>query len=254
MRKIHQIRGYIQSMYLVEYDHGLLLLDSGCRCDVPIVKEFITQKLNRSWQDLKLVVATHAHPDHSGGAFYYQQAGVKIAGPKKLNHWYRGPRGVVVYIIDIILTYMVAMKVRRGEKLKKILFPRKIHFDYHVKEGDSLPGFPDWQVLECPGHTACDISLWHSATALAYTADNIIAKKKEYVPPYPINFPKKYIRTLRRYQTLGIEHFLLAHYDKHKLTIQQLDQLIAKAPDNYRSHSNTLPIIFTRLLRALLRI
>ena len=62
--KVHSIPGIISTIFLVEYPHKLLLLDAGCASDVPRVHDFIVHRLQRPFTDLKLVVATHAHPDH----------------------------------------------------------------------------------------------------------------------------------------------------------------------------------------------
>jgi len=66
--KLHQIQGYIQSIYLAEYPHKLLLLDGACRADVETISYFITGSLKRPLSHLKLVVSTHMHPDHAGAA------------------------------------------------------------------------------------------------------------------------------------------------------------------------------------------
>ena len=84
LMQIHRLNGYIHEIYLVEYAHGLLLLDGMSRCDIDILRRFITGTLGRPFTDLKLVVVTHMHPDHAGAA----QALRKISGclkPFKIN-------------------------------------------------------------------------------------------------------------------------------------------------------------------------
>ena len=106
--KIHQIIGYIQTLYLVEEDSKFFLLDSGCRCDVDLVRKYLEVSLDKRLADLKLVIATHAHPDHCGGLNEFKQLGVQVAGPVGLNNWYQGVVGFFVYMTDIFLTYLVA--------------------------------------------------------------------------------------------------------------------------------------------------
>ena len=129
--KIHTIEGYIQSLFLVEYPEKLLLLDSGCRSDVPVVHQFIEEELGRSIRDLALVVVTHAHPDHSGGAHYYQQRyGIPIAGTHEMNDWYKGISGIFTQFVDIFLTHYVAYKKKKS--LQNIWFPRFINCHNHA--------------------------------------------------------------------------------------------------------------------------
>ena len=37
---LHKIQGYIQTIYLIEYSHGLLLLDGCSRPDVSVIEAF----------------------------------------------------------------------------------------------------------------------------------------------------------------------------------------------------------------------
>ena len=116
--KIHFLDGYISTLYLVEQDEKLLLLDSGCRCDVDIVKSYIEKDLNKKMSDLKCVIVTHSHPDHSGGAFVFQKKyQIPIAAMESINEWYKGVDGFLAYYIDILLTYLVAIK--KKQKIKK---------------------------------------------------------------------------------------------------------------------------------------
>lgn len=66
--QLHRIQGYIQTMYLAEYPDKLMLLDGASRADIPHLEDFIEHQLHRPFSDLKLVVVTHMHPDHAGGA------------------------------------------------------------------------------------------------------------------------------------------------------------------------------------------
>ena len=90
--KIHEIDGYIQSFYLAEYDHGLLLLDGLSKPDVRKLESYIVDELKECKEDLKLVIATHPHPDHAGGARANKKVfpTSKIATSHNFNTWYKG--------------------------------------------------------------------------------------------------------------------------------------------------------------------
>ncbi|HPX92532.1 MAG TPA: MBL fold metallo-hydrolase, partial [Spirochaetota bacterium] len=66
--KIHKIKGYINSVFIAEYDHGLLLMDGGSPADVELIENFCKDTLKRDVRDIKLSVVSHMHPDHSGAA------------------------------------------------------------------------------------------------------------------------------------------------------------------------------------------
>lgn len=247
--KIHEINGYIASLYLVETNQGLLLLDSGCRCDVEIVQRFIENTLNKKMEDLKLVIVTHAHPDHSGGAsFYKEKFKTKIAGPENVNNWYRGFEGILTYGIDLLLTYLVALRKKKG--IKNILFPRKLRLDFALKDGDAIPGFENWKVLQTPGHTTDDLTLYCQRENTAYIADMIVGQRKEFFRPYPLSLPGEYKKSLQKYIDLKIETFLMAHYGINVISEDQIKKNIDKTPSIPRVHRNTLPTILKHLLRA----
>ena len=91
--KIHEINGYIQSIYLAEYKDKLLLLDGCCRSDVAVVVDYIENTLNKPLTQLKLVVVTHLHPDHAGGAMVFRNRyKIPICSWDVGRPWYRGFR------------------------------------------------------------------------------------------------------------------------------------------------------------------
>ncbi len=248
---LHQIEGYIQSIHLVEENGRFMLLDGCSRPDVEAVQSFIENKLNRPFSDLKLVISTHAHPDHSGGLYWFQKKGIPIAGPQELNQWYRGISGFFTYLVDILLTYLVAMK--RKKTFKNIFFPRTVKLDYTLKEKMAIPGFEQWQVLECPGHTNHDLTIYHAYNKVAYIADNFVQVKHQVSRPYPLFDPKRYKQSLQRYINLGINDFLLAHYGRVTASNEQIKTLIDTTPSRPRRHINTLPKIIIKLVRSIIR-
>lgn len=244
--KLHVIQGYIQSMFLIEYENTLLLLDSGCRCDVEVVEDFITKTLNRPMSDLKLVVVTHAHPDHSGGACLYQKKfNIKIAAVADVNNWYAGLNGLITYFVDIFLTYLVAKKKKVG--FKNVIFSRRIKkIDTNLRDNEVLEGFADWIVLKTSGHTDSDISLYHEKSSTLYIADNLIKGKTNYYRPYPIFRPEEYKKTLELYLKLKPQRFLLAHFGVEEISPERILYLKESVSQTPRSHRTTLASILLK--------
>ena len=249
--KVHEIQGYIQTIYLIEHSEGLLLLDGCCRPDAEVVFKYIKEELNKGISDLKLVISTHAHPDHAGALFLFKKQGIPVAGPVDLKDWYSGVNGFFTYWVDILLTYLVAMNKRR--KFKNILFPRKVHLDFKLGEGDRVPGFDEWKVLECPGHTGVDLTIIHDESKLAYVADNFVGSSRKVFRPYPIIYPEKYKKSLQRYLDLGVEDFLIAHHGRVKVSKKEIEELIKTTPATSRRHLNNLHSIFLKLLKSFLK-
>ena len=249
--KIHEIRGYIQSMYLVEYTDKLLLLDSGTKLDVKLVREFIEKDLQREFSDLKLVLISHAHPDHSGGAAYFQKLGIAIAGPHNINDWYKGLSGLITYNVDIFLLYMVWSKVKtKASRFQSVYFPRHLKLDYKLYDLDKIPGFEDWQALHTDGHTESDLSFYNGDNKFIYNADNIVRNRKGFLSPYPVVFPEKYRDSLRRYLKMQIQFFAIAHYGIHQISKDEIHKVMDKSGDKPRRHRTSLgKILFSMLFR-----
>lgn len=249
--KIHHLEGYIQSIYLVEQDNSFFIMDGCCRPDISLIENYITKTLKRNWSDLKLVISTHAHPDHMGGLKYFKEKGVEVAGPKNLNSWYNGPSGFFTYWVDILLTYLVAMSKKKN--FQNILFPRQIKLDLELSEGDTIPGFEGWKILECPGHTNVDLSIYHASTKKIYIADNFVGRSMKIFRPYPIGYPIKYKASLQRYLDFGVNDFLLAHHGEVQISSDRIKELINTTPEKARRHLNTLPAILFKLMRSSIR-
>ncbi len=232
---IHHLSGYIQSIYLVEYPDRFLLLDGCSRPDIPIIKQFITQTLQRTFTELELVVVTHMHPDHAGAAHRLRKlTGCKIASANKTKQWYHGFVGMMMHLTDVMLALWVATKMGRARR--NIWYSRKLKPDYYLNEGDVLPDFDEWQVLETPGHTDRDLSLLHMPTNKVYVADVVLKIKNKFITPFPIFHPNKYRASLQKYIDLNISTMLLAHGGEVNITSSDLLRLMQRAPKKPKTH------------------
>lgn len=208
--KIHSIPAYISTLFLAEYENALLLLDSGCKCDVRRVKNFIKNGLKRPLSDLRLVVSSHTHPDHAGGIHYFRKRlGIPVAGPHNLNDWYRGTGGFIQHKIDTILGYWVASVYNR--KFEDIFFDRENKLDFKLKNGSKLPFFSDWTVYEAPGHTNHDIVVYNRKEKILYVADVCLMVNGKFIPPFPVSYPEIMAKSLKKIESLKADKILFAH-------------------------------------------
>ncbi len=233
--KLHQLKGYIQTILLVEYQDKLLLLDGCCRADVRFICDYITNTLKRPLSHLQLVVVTHMHPDHAGGAHKLRQlTGCKIACANVDGQWYSGFDGKLMHITDILLTRWVANKMKR--KQRWLWYPSHLKADIKLNDGETLPNFSDWQALSTQGHTDRDLSLLHLPSKRIYIADLIVATKMGLIPPFPIFYPNRYRQSLAKVATLNASSIILAHGGEMEITEQQITQVLTKAPNKPITH------------------
>ena len=232
--KLHVLEGYIQSIYLVEYQHQLLLLDGCCRADVTLVCDYIKQ-LNRPITDLALIVVTHMHPDHAGGAHALRQlTAAKIATANAPSQWYQGLDGIMMHLSDMALALWVAGRKRKAKQ--NLWYPRKLVADYFLADGDTLPGFPEWQAIHTPGHTDRDLSLFHMPSKRIYVADLMVKVKGQFIAPFPVFYPRLYRQSLHKVQQLQPQSVILAHQGEVDTPEVDFAALIARAPKQPMTH------------------
>lgn len=240
--KIHQLEGFIQNIFLVEYPDKLLLLDGCCRADVPLVKSFITQDLGRPFEQLKLIMVTHMHPDHAGGASYLQRHyAIDVATANCPGEWYQGVAGRCQHLVDLGLAYYVGRRHQR--RRANLWYPPVIKADHRLHDCQLIPGFNDWQVLFTPGHTDRDLSLYHPTSQTLYVADTILRVKGKLICPFPISQPAAYRASLERYRPLEVSQYLLAHGQGGMISSEELSalqQLCPNSPSTYKGFLGSL--------------
>jgi len=233
--KLHQLEGHIQSILLVEYPDKLLLLDGCCRSDIPVLKNFITQKLQRPFHDLALVVVTHMHPDHAGAANKLRKVtGCKIAVSNVSGQWYSGIDGRLMHLTDILLAKWVAKRMKKTRN--KMWYSSQLIADYKLDDGEKLPGFPQWVALSTQGHTDRDLSLHHLPSNKIYVADLMVKVKNKYLPPFPIFYPNRYRASLQKIMALKPDTLILAHGGEVCLTEYDYRSLLQQAPKIPKTH------------------
>lgn len=232
---IHQISGYIQSIYLAVYDDKIMLLDGCCKADVQTIYDYITIDLSRPIEQLKVVVVTHMHPDHAGAANTLQQRfGCKIVTGNATEHWYRNLDGWLMYLSDVLLTKWVAGRLKRGRK--PVWYWPRLKPNYQLSDGDVIPGFEDWRVVETHGHTDRDISVFHQESKSIYVADLVVKVKGKIIPPFPVFYPNRYRNSLQKVESLKPNKVIVAHNGEVKITREEYQHLLSLAPTIPSTH------------------
>lgn len=248
MVKLHKLKGYIQTIFLAEYTDKLLLLDGCCRADVSLIKHFISDTLQRPLTDLHLVVVTHMHPDHAGAAHKLRKiTGCKIASANVKGQWYSGFDGMLMHVTDLLLTRWVANKMKQPQRW--LWYSRTLSPDFTLNDNDRLTGFDDWQAIATQGHTDRDISLHHLPSNKIYIADLIVKTRKGFIPPFPIFYPNRYRNSLQKIAALSASGHYLAHGSEVKLSKQDFEKVIAKAPTVPMTHWRSVKAKFKKSLK-----
>jgi glyoxylase-like metal-dependent hydrolase (beta-lactamase superfamily II) len=245
--KFHKIQGYIQAIYLIEYKHGLLLLDGCSRPDVTVIESFIINELARPFTDLKVVMVTHTHPDHAGAAHKLRKrTGCKIISANVAGQWYSGIDGYFMHLTDLALADWVAQKMKK--KRQFTWYPRTLLPDLTINDTDLIPEFEEWQVLFTQGHTDRCLSLYHLPTKRIYVADLMVLVKGRVTSPYPVFYPKRYRASLARVKALQAETIILAHGGEMRISNDEFDRVIDEAPTKPITHWRSIKSKFKKVV------
>lgn len=236
--KIHAIAGYINTLYIAEYNHGLLLMDGGSPADLEVIEDFCTNTLNLSPSKIRLAVVTHMHPDHSGCApMLRKKYGTPIAAYRNIDKWYSGPTGWLQHKFDCFMAQLVAM--RNNTKIRRIFSQRITRPDYFMEDGQNLPFFPDWEVIYTPGHTVHDMAIYNRDTETLYCGDSIVEVKEKFNLPLPVIFKEKMKESYRKMGALKSKTIIPAHGNIiHTLCSEkifnEMEELLEKPPNRLR--------------------
>ncbi len=207
---LHQIKGYIATLYLVEYPDRVLLLDGGARYDAVRIDEYMIREMGRSPADLSLALVSHMHPDHAGGApLLRRRFKTPIAAHVDIDQWYRGFWGGTQHIVDTLLGHYSARQ--QFGKLERAWYPKRLKPDFFLSDGQALPDFPDWRAYAAPGHTLYDMVFYNPEEELLYVGDLLIKVGEKVVLPFPTLFPELMTASLERVAHFPVKKLLLAH-------------------------------------------
>jgi glyoxylase-like metal-dependent hydrolase (beta-lactamase superfamily II) len=157
---VYQISLGVVNAFIVDGD-GLTLIDTGTKNSVDKVFASI-RKGGKNPEDIKRIILTHLHPDHSGSAaefkkrlnvpVYAHPLDARLLALGKAN---RATEGVQMALSPGILNWLVYhLFIKRADKMVT-----PINVDELVNDGDVIPFAGGIDVIYTPGHSAGHIAL-----------------------------------------------------------------------------------------------
>ncbi|HBD12064.1 MAG TPA: hypothetical protein DCZ13_07955 [Porticoccaceae bacterium] len=218
--EIHQVKGRHVNSYVIEDQHGLLVVDASWRGE-KYVLGYIREVLGRHPTDVELVVCTHGDPDHSGGivklaAICHAKLGVPYATQSPLLKFINDPAGILFRLGTAAIEGMrprawtMYANPRRDAQAKLLPSylpesdqPREDFDgkpDYRLKNKTSLPGFEDWEVIHTPGHSWDSCCYFHRPTHTLISGDTLLGStsKGRLVAPAIFSNPTQLKRSMAR--------------------------------------------------------
>ncbi len=139
--------------YIIKGDVPLLI-DPGHQ---HLVKSLINriEKDGNKMEDIKLLIATHAHPDHFEAVQIFSRAGVYTAIHQEEEK----------FIMEVGREFYGAFGMEMPE----------YKIDFYLKEGELKLGSKTFQIFHTPGHSPGSISLYWPEKKALFTGDVIFA-------------------------------------------------------------------------------
>lgn len=162
VRRVVRLGGPWVSAHLLADEAGLTLIDTGLWGVASRLKE-VVGKSGRRPEELRNIVLTHGHLDHTGGAAEIQEwCGARVwVHPADAGH------------VNRVVRYRGSARIcgwleSAGARLKSYRPPR---LDGSLTDGEVLPFWGGLRVWHLPGHTPGHCALVSEATGLVFAGD-----------------------------------------------------------------------------------
>jgi glyoxylase-like metal-dependent hydrolase (beta-lactamase superfamily II) len=178
---VHRLGDHVVNFYAVEEPDGVVLVDSGLPSHLGQVRE-VLDAAGKSLSDVRAVLLTHAHPDHTGLAATLQKAGAVVRvhegdaailrdGPRSAMRHAKPERSMLPYLLRRPAAAAVPLHLARKGAFTAPATPGAESF----REDGPLEGVPGKPLaIGLPGHTPGSAAYFFAERGLLFTGDALV--------------------------------------------------------------------------------
>ncbi len=201
------------------------VVDLGMPSQIALVADVLSDR-GSHLSELGAAVATHGHADHVGGLPPLRdQHGTSVHLPIAIAEMRAGTRALrppgireVSQILPVMASQprdLAASKEISGTAESIGWNGKEVRLPFEpeswLSDGDHLPGLPDWQVLNTPGHSDDSTCLFHAPTRTLLSGDAVLsADGRAWFNPEYVDAELS-AATEARLRSLDVEHLLPGH-------------------------------------------
>lgn len=187
-------------------EEKLTLVDTGLRGSLSGIGRYL-KKLNRSTEEIGLIIATHNHLDHVGGMPQIRE----VSGAKVAVH--TADLGNNLDELPYHGIIRQALKVPPVRLLRPLVFARPGDVDFELKGGETLKPLGGLKVIHTPGHTPGSISLYSKKHKLLFVGDAINNRfiKMRYPPKAVSSDIQQAVNSVKKLAELDLENICFGH-------------------------------------------
>jgi len=178
---VHRLGDHGVNFYLIEDPDGLVLIDAGLPSHLEQLSRLLAG-LGRSVADVRAVLLTHGHLDHTGLAHTLQEAGAVVRiherdaailrdGPRSATRHAKPERSMLPYLLRKPSALALPLQLARGGAFTApaVHGARVFESDQVLKD---VPGAP--QAVALPGHTPGSTAFLFADRGLLFTGDALV--------------------------------------------------------------------------------
>ncbi|QUW78087.1 MBL fold metallo-hydrolase [Streptomyces mirabilis] len=180
---VHRLGDHGINFYLIEGPDGLILIDSGVPAHLEQLRGLLAG-LGHSVADVRAVLLTHGHLDHTGLAHTLQEAGAVIwiherdaailyDGPRSATRHAKPERSMLPYLLRRPSSLALPFQLVRAGAFTAPAVQNARVFDAD-KVLEDVPGAPQAVVL--PGHTPGSAAYLFADRGLLFTGDALVTE------------------------------------------------------------------------------